>query len=282
MNSYSLRNILVPIDLSETSLNALETAVVIAGKHKSRLIIINVTEPVFNVLDDTNTLYTSTQANTDVLTALTGVIQSGSDKTPLLIQREGHVIESIISTAVAEHCDMIIMGTHGASGFRDGFLGSNAYGVIKYSTCPVLTIPPTKKFTSFRKVVFPVRPVSGALNRYHVASTLLAGSPVLQVLGVSNSKVERETGVLDKLVEEVEDRLEQDKVKVTTSWGEGTSIADDVLQYTQKNNPDLVVLTSILDAINKPNFIGPHTQKLINCAKVPVLTIKKIGVAAFA
>jgi nucleotide-binding universal stress UspA family protein len=282
MDFYSLKKILVPVDLSETSLNALDTAVSLAKKHKAALVIVNVTERIFNTGDDLSSYQFSTQANTDVLTALTGGIHRNADIRPRLIQLEGHVVECIITTSLSEQCDLIVMGTHGASGFREGFLGSNTYSVIKYSTCPVLTIPPTNKYTSFKKVVFPVRPVTGALQKYNVAAELMAANATLQVLGVSNNRVERETGVLDKLVEEIQDQLPPDKVKVYTSWGTGSSIADDILQYAQASHPDLVVLTSILDAITKPNFIGPHTQKLINCSKVPVLTIKKIGVAAFA
>jgi nucleotide-binding universal stress UspA family protein len=171
-----------------------------------------------------------------------------------------------------------VMGTHGASGFRDGFIGSTTYGVIKYSTCPVLTIPPRKKFSSFKKVLFPIKPISGAFLPYDVASHFLASNSLINVLGLSYLNISRETDVLDKIVEEFRDRWENENVNIETSWSQGTSVANDILQFAQFNNPELIVLTSVLDAVPKANFVGPNTQKIINGARVPILHIKKMGV----
>lgn len=49
------------------------------------------------------------------------------------------------------------MGTHGASGFREFFIGTNAFAVVKHAPCPVLTVPPNRKWESFSNILFPVR-----------------------------------------------------------------------------------------------------------------------------
>jgi len=280
MNSYPIQKILVPLDLSQSSLNALETAVSLAKKNRAILQIVNVNEPVLGRMEDY--LLSSSKTTADVLNALTAAIEHAHGIKPELIEKDGHVVESIINAAVFEQTDLIVIGTHGASGFRENYIGSNAYNVIKHSNCPVLTIPPTKKFYSFKKVLFPVRPVTGALARYDVVSRFLSAYASLEVLGVSNSRMDNDAGVLDKIVEEIKGLLEADKVNAKASWGQGNSVSDDIFQFIQTNYPDLIVLTSVIDAISKSNFIGPHTQKLINCSKVPVLNIKKIGVPAFA
>ena len=282
MNVYSIKNILVPVDLSETSLNALETAISIARRHKAVIRLLNVLEPVIGSNDDSYAFTFSNHANADVLVALTGAINHSSEIKPTLVQRKGHVIDEIIKTANAEQSDLIVMGTHGASGFREGYIGSNTYGVIKHASCPVLTIPSMKKYTNFKKALFPIRAVQGALTRYDVLGNFLGPNSTLQVLGLSYLKMERETGLLDKIIEEIRERLDNDKVKVNTSWGQGSSISTDVLQYAQLNSTDLIVLTSILDVSAKPNFVGPHIQRLINCSKVPILNLKKFGVPTFA
>jgi len=279
--SYSINKILVAIDLSETSLNALNTAVVLARTHEAQLQLLNVAEQI-DASGSAGKSYFSYQANDDVLTALTISLQRKHNIVPELLSKTGNVTDNIITTAHAEHSDLIVMGTHGASGFREGFIGSNTYQVFKYAKCPVLAIPPVKEFTSFKNVLFPVRPVSGALTRYDVACHYLAGNATLQVLGVSNNMLEKETGVLDKVTEEIKEVLEANRVKVQTEWGRGTSIADDVLHFEQLNNPDLLVLTSNLDAIAKPYFIGPHMQKIINTSRIPLLSIKKTEVPLFS
>jgi nucleotide-binding universal stress UspA family protein len=90
--------------------------------------------------------------------------------------------------------------------------------------------------------------------------------------------MERETNVLDKIVQEIKDQLDADKIKPTISWGSGRTVADDVLSFAHQINPDLIIITSVLDVTTKPKFVGPHTQKIINCAKAPILSIKKAGV----
>jgi nucleotide-binding universal stress UspA family protein len=280
MTVYTIRKIVVPIDLSETSLNALDTAVAIAKEHGAHLCLLNVIENNFDVEEEI--LFSSSLSNsTDVLTALAGAIQHANDIKPEVIQQEGNVADAIIRYSLMKQSDLIVMGTHGASGYRDGFIGSNTYTVMKHATCPVLSVPPKRKFLSFKKVLFPIRPVTGALLRYDVVSHLLSNHASIDVLGLSYRRMEKETNVLDKIIDEIKDKLIIDKVRVNVNWNKGTTIPDDILQFSQESNSDLVIVTSVLDVTTKPGFIGPHSQKIINCSKVPVLTIKKIAVPSW-
>ena len=280
MKPYSINKILVPVDLSEPSLNALDTAVAIAQKHDSKLVLLNIHENTFDQFADDSLSIMA--GSSDVINALAGAIHHKSGLNPEVIQEEGNVSDNIIRNSFLLHSDLIVMGTHGASGYRDGYIGTNAYNVQKQAGCPVLTIPPKRKYLSFRKILFPVRPVSGALQRIDIVSNFLAGPFNLDVFGLSYRKMERETNVLEKIIEEVRDRIDFEKVSARAVWGNGISIADDVLSYAHQNNPEMIVVTSGLDVTTKPNFIGPHTQRIVNCSKVPVLVIKKIGVQALA
>jgi nucleotide-binding universal stress UspA family protein len=87
---------------------------------------------------------------------------------------------------------------------------------------------------------------------------------------------------LDKIIDEIKEQAQSDRIHVNTSWANGNFIADDVLQFASQTAQELIVLTSILDAIAKPAFLGPHSQKIINASKIPVLAIKKIGITILA
>jgi len=280
MSSYHIQKIVVPIDLSETSLNALETAVAIAKKHKAGIQLLNVIENHLDFHDDF-ALSSSIINSTDVLNALAGAIQHTNDIKPEIIQLEGNVADIIIKHSFMHHANLIIMGTHGASGFRDGFIGSNAYRVLKYAACPVLTVPPKRKFLSFTRALFPIRPVSGALMRYDIVCHFLSANSSIDVLGLSYRKMEKETNVLDKIIDEIKDQLSADRIKARANWNKGMTIPEDILQFSLENNSDLIIVTSVLDVTTKPGFIGPHSQKIINCSKVPVLNIKKMAVPSW-
>ena len=60
---------------------------------------------------------------------------------------EGRVFYEIIQVAREESADLIVMGTHGRTGFDHLILGSTAENVVRKSPCPVLTVRlPGKKF----------------------------------------------------------------------------------------------------------------------------------------
>ena len=283
MINYTIEKILVPIDLSEPSLNALDTAIGIAAKHNAAIILLNVIESVMDKPTfETNFQNLDLSNTSNVFAALSGAAENISGTKPIVVREKGNVSEIVLKTALKEKADLIVIGTHGASGIRQGFVGTNTYQVIKHSSCPVLTIPPRRKISSFKKVLFPIRPLSGALLRYHVLCHFLSPSSIIDVVGLAHKKEEMNSHILDKIISEVAEHLENDQVEAIASWSSGNTIADDVLRLTQQNNSDLIVISSMLDATSKPYFLGPHTQKIIHCSKIPLLSIKKIGVPALA
>lgn len=281
--NYRVSKILVPVDLSATSLEALETAITLAKMHRAEIFVLNVIEPKFIDNDENNLLYAPALMNsTDVLSALIGSIQHAHDLKPVLIQQAGAVSEQTLRTSIAEDVDLIVMGAHGASGYRDGYIGSNTYHVIKNAFCPVLSLPSKKGIRSFKKVIFPIRPVLGALKRLDVLYHLVGSHAVVDVLGISHTKLETDTKVLDKIVGEVAYPPSSATIKLKTAWGNGHGISEDILNYSQHTSADLIVVTNVLDVTTKSGFIGPHTQRIVNCSKIPVLSIKGLGLSTYS
>jgi nucleotide-binding universal stress UspA family protein len=277
MSLYTIRNIVVPVDLSETSLNALQTAASLAQLHDAALHVLHVIEDFQKLLDDfQGSSYRYASNTNDVLSALVNGIQSEGQSRLSLLQEEGPVPELVIRHSLKVQADLIVLGSHGASGFREGFIGTNAYSIMKYAPCPALLIPPGKTHFEFRKALYPVRPINGALMRFDIARSLLSGTAELDVLGLSSLKMERNTSVLDKMIAEVRQKTGDQKTLFRSSWSGDRNISEEVLHFIQSKMTDLVILTPVLDATIKPNFIGPHMQRIMNCSRVPVLNIKKV------
>ncbi len=57
------------------------------------------------------------------------------------LRLNGHAAEVIAATAENEHCDLVLMGTHGHSSLGNVVLGAVATGVLARSKKPVLLIP---------------------------------------------------------------------------------------------------------------------------------------------
>jgi len=65
------------------------------------------------------------------------------------------LVEEIMDSAEHEHADYIVMGTKGATGAKEVFLGSHAVNVIKKSKIPVIAVPERFEFEKPKEILFP-------------------------------------------------------------------------------------------------------------------------------
>lgn len=279
MNNIISR-ILVPIDFSEPSFNALETATSIAEKCEAVIYLMHVQDNIFDFMGVSSLTMTSVANNSSsILTALATDIHRKSGIAPVIIEDTGYVTEKIIKTAVKYRCDLITMGTYGASGYRSGYIGTTAYSTVKFAPCPVLLIPAGKKWTGFRRPLFPVRPVSTALRYYEIVQNMLEENSNLTVLGLYNFESDT-VDDLNGLISEIEDKLSAKKITGKTIWGTENSLAKNILYQSEKANADLVILTPAIDVSAKTFYIGPNTHDIIHNAKTPIMVINKVNIYA--
>ena len=154
-----ITRILCPIDFSETSRHAFEQAVAIAGWYRAKLIVLHVYSPLFMPVP---MLPPSADrvADSEVQRVAddTRAFVSGSATAGVEIETRidvGSAAPQILDRAAALAADLIVMGTHGATGFEHLMLGSVTEKVLRKATCPVLTVPPRVQATSrppFRRI----------------------------------------------------------------------------------------------------------------------------------
>lgn len=154
----SVERILVPVDFSDCSLDALEYAAVVAQQAKASLTLLHVLEPVSYGLDFTighvGTREQVRESWTKRLEELTSVLRAA--QVPVASQlRGGLPADSILDSAQTLPCDLIVMGTHGRRGISHALAGSVAEAVLRKARCPVLTVR-SPKFGPGHSRVIPV------------------------------------------------------------------------------------------------------------------------------
>jgi nucleotide-binding universal stress UspA family protein len=275
-----LKSILAAIDFSEPSLNALDTAMHFTEKHGADLYIVNARETFFEAAGiHASPGYSVTKNSSNVLAALASDIQRKIKIKPVIIEEEGFVPEIVLKNTVKYNCDLIIMGTYGASGYRNGYIGSNTYSIVKFGPCPVLLIPGGKRLEGFSKPLFPVRPVMPAIKNYDILKNYLSQDSTLYVLGLSPFAREGTMKDLNRVIAEIQSKL-ADEIDIKTQWSESNAIADNVLIQADKNNTDLIILTPAIDVSSKQFYIGPIAHRIIHHARVPILIINRVNVYA--
>lgn len=135
-----MKNILVPIDFSEASLNALLFAAELAKRSSAHLVIGTVV-PAERIEDDASARLD------DVLIGLRNGFGQDVNCTPVV--GIGDLIDSIMEMIDAHQADLIVMGTKGASGLKEILIGSNTVKVLARTTAPVLVVPELALFDQF-------------------------------------------------------------------------------------------------------------------------------------
>ena len=133
--------VLVPTDFSDLSYKALRYAAALVRKVGAKLHVVHVAEIDFGVpgaaLPGRNPLVDdSDEARTlqDELRAMVDPIA------PEFHGRTGRAFDQIVRFAGELETDLIVMSTHGLTGFRRMLFGSNAERVVQHSSCPVLVV----------------------------------------------------------------------------------------------------------------------------------------------
>lgn len=166
-----IKKILVPTDLSPSSIKALDVAVYIARKTSAEVVLFNVVEMAL----PTNL---HQQAPVDVASVVAAIDQTsqlvalGEMKKKLIaiqkdVKNKGVRVRSEVDLdvdnvfkdisdviALRDDCDLIVMGTKGVSGIEEFFIGSNTERVVRNAALPVIAVKFCEEDFQIRRILY--------------------------------------------------------------------------------------------------------------------------------
>ena len=147
-----LKQILCPVDFSEFSRRALDHALAVARCYGSTVTALHVVSPIPVVVPGPSYFGAETPPglvppiDPGVLAAqvkaLADAEQVPGVRVETLVAEAPVAYSEILVQAERLEADLVVMGTHGRSGFERLFLGSTAEKVLRKARCPVMTVPP--------------------------------------------------------------------------------------------------------------------------------------------
>ncbi len=160
-----MKNILLPTDFSNNSVNAIKYAVQLFKDDKCTFYVLNTYTPSIYYLEYVPVSPTesgiSDVVKQNILKSLSDIVDNIKGE----FKNQNHKFESIaafntlileINDLVTEkNIDYIVMGTKGATGAKEILFGSNTVHVIKNAKCPVLAIPSDFAYESPHEILFP-------------------------------------------------------------------------------------------------------------------------------
>lgn len=206
---------------------------------------------------------------------------------PEYIVREGEAGTQILEETTESDIEMIVVGTHGVSGFREFFIGSHAWDVIKNASVPVLAIPDAGSFKEIQHIVFATDYRQGEIPAIqyllHLADYVKAR---ISIVHVNNPFLPQEIESLKgrEFDEEIKEAFPDKSLKVETLMYD--DIVEGLDDYCGTRMADWLVMSpevpTLLEKIFVPNV--SITRKMSFLTQVPLLAIPdyyKFGSEAF-
>jgi len=137
-----ITHVLCPVDFSDTSQHALDHAGAIASWYDAPLTVLYVSANIPTI--DLPPLVLDDADRTRLMASLKDMARRVPRTVPtdFRIEEADSVHDEVLAQIAATHADLLVLGTHGRSGFEHLFLGSVTEKVIRKAPCPTLVVPP--------------------------------------------------------------------------------------------------------------------------------------------
>lgn len=278
-----MKKILVPIDFSTNSKKALHIAAAIAAKSKARLGILHTNTavayapvlPEFEFAGMYNMKEYYDMA-ADEFRRLKQALIAEPMFAKLNIDtriEEGLLFSSIRRVAEEDGADLIVMGTKGATGALEFFVGSNTEKVIRTAPCPVLAIPENAGDFDLKTVVL----ASTLSEEQAPAFNFLAGLQKhwhfkVKVLYLNNPGAFHSKKQIDEASAAFAGRAGLQKVSTFININTFNEEAT-ILQFAQQENADLIVMATHQRQGLSHLLFGSMSENTANHSIIPVLSV---------
>jgi nucleotide-binding universal stress UspA family protein len=277
-----LKNILCPFDFSEYSELALRYAAAFAEQNHCRLIVFH-SLPVSMILAGLPPIPIVNEPiwKDDVKAALDKrMVPYSNRKFEIVTKLEtGDPAVQILRMTEEENVDLIVMGTHGLSGYQALFMGSVTNKVLHKTKLPVLTVcRPTKVVLSgdpdepllIGKILCAVDPLHVNLNALHYAFSLARSYKcTLRILTVGESETSHAAA---RNLEELVFPVKEEFCKFESMHVEGDPITE-ILRMIQDFEADLAVMGHHRKSFRPFEVLGSVTLRVIPRSNCSVLVV---------
>lgn len=181
--------------------------------------------------------------------------------------------EGIVKLAQSENADAIVMGTQGASGLKEIFVGSVAADVIQGATCPVIAIPRDVEYHRPKKIVFATD--LDPLSNYEILEPLIETvrhfDTHLMVLHIF-----KKGRFMKQEVKMNENSLLQDEfanIKDSFHYVENNNTTEGIQRFIEEHDADMLAMITRDHGFFKSIFHQSSVEQMAFHSKIPLLAL---------
>lgn len=252
--------ILVPFDNSPSAKVALRKAVLMAKIFDGKVTVLYVV--------------TETKANKseEIKNHITEI--AAKEKINIdYIERHGKIYKEVVKLEKELNADIVMMGTHGVTGFLEGWIGSNAFRVVSSSQCPVITMQESVMPDHFQKILLPLADSRETRQKVPFICELAAGFDAEVVIFCVSKETDKEAiARLHTYAEQAKKYLDERGIKHSYDESFGKNVAEECIDFSVRNGIDLISIMTETENTHS-FFMGTYAQQLVNHSPIPVISI---------
>jgi nucleotide-binding universal stress UspA family protein len=259
-----MNTVIVPVDFSETSLNAARYAVkFLGGQYGVNMILHHVYEKPNQ----------SVEAGLKLEKLKEELMATGTVKITLLAEEGSDFITELEKLARHQQADLIVMGITGRSSLGQSFMGSNTLKMVEQKVCPILIIPAEARYQELKNVLLTsdFKNVYSTTPSVPIKKVLKPFKPCLHIMNVNS-----------EIYISISAEYQAQKDKLNEMFSEfnpefyflGLSDIDDAInQFAQDKSIDLIIMIQKDQNIFSKLFKKSHTKKLVYQSTIPTLAL---------
>lgn len=270
--------ILLLTDFSEVSKNAMEYALLIAKKTNAEIEVMHIITTTIdwvNISMEQEKLYPETitviiTAKNKMSEMLAVFKKNGIDAKESIVFNVG--VENIPQYIAQKSIDLVILGSHGASGIKEFTLGSNAEKVVRHSKFPVLVVKNKPVKSQLSTIAFASNFNENQLDSFqkiHNFSKLL--NTELYLLYINTPYNFKETHSIDRMLHSFYENCKEKTCKkhIYNAFNEERGVKE----FIKENPIDIFAIATQGRSSFVQLFSPSLTENIINHLDIPVLSI---------
>jgi nucleotide-binding universal stress UspA family protein len=271
-----MSKIIVAIDFSDCSINAFLHALSIAKHCASDMILIWVQKPSSEKDKFENHTDVPSREVKKQFDELIGKYQPELKGNTISYKlRTGSVYKEIAREAKDTNATLVVAGTHGASGFEQFWIGSNANKIVSASPCPVITISGGINIQRpLKTIVLPIdRTVETRQKATFTGYLAKKHDAEIHILSLFTSNVQALRRDVSVYSGQVELYFRQEGVRCKIAVKDCSNISDAMIDYAVKNDANLISIMTEQESSTSNLWMGPYAHQTVNHSPIPVLSI---------
>jgi nucleotide-binding universal stress UspA family protein len=268
-----MKNILVPIDFSDASFNAISYAAFLANVFEANLLLLHVysnnsasekkqrsaVEPDEN-LGTTDENFLKKQID--------GIERRFTVKIKSLLMK-GNPVNIINEMAKKYHSDLIIMGMKG-KGESNSIFGSTTTAMIDKTSIPLLVVPKKAGYQTIDTITLASDfKDEKLLSHFSLLEKFIAKfNPFIQILNVQKNKSQL---TAEMIADKMRAGLQWDKYNHSFNIVEKDNIEEAINKFLEKHSTDLLVMVARKHSFIEKALGASHTEKMTHQTKKPLL-----------